>query len=127
MMAALIGRNAKPARSGLKPRISCTNRVMKKKMLNIAAATQSISPYAPERLRSRNRCSGVIGCGTRRSLTRNAASSTTARLNAVSVTASVQPWSEARMKPYTRETMPAVAVKAPVRSKRPGCCSDSLM
>lgn len=41
-MITLTGRKARPARSGLKPRMFCTNRVRKKNMPNIAAARLSI-------------------------------------------------------------------------------------
>ena len=42
-MTALTGRNANPAWIGLYPRISCTNCVRKKNMLNSAAPVASIT------------------------------------------------------------------------------------
>lgn len=68
-------------------------------MPNIAAARHSMIPYVPALLRSANMCSGVIGCGDRRSSSTNATSTTTAAANDASVRGSRQPSCAARMNP----------------------------
>ncbi len=68
-------------------------------MPKIAAARQSMMPYVPARLRSRNMCSGVIGCRERRSTSTNRARTTTAAPNEARVSQSRQPSCAARMKP----------------------------
>lgn len=65
----------------------------------MAAARQSIITRPPVRLRLANRCSGVIGCAVRFSITRNAATSSTPAAKEPSVTGSVQPSEAARMNP----------------------------
>ncbi|BCL23448.1 hypothetical protein GCM10017668_52910 [Streptomyces tuirus] len=96
-------------------------------MPNIAAARLSMITYVPERLRSANMRSGVIGSLARDSMIPKASSSSTAAAKDPMVRRSFHPSSAARMKPYTRDAMPAVEVTAPAMSKRAECRSDSLM
>ena len=119
--ATVIGRNATPARSGLKPMIFCRNWVRKKNIPNMPAMSSSRAMNEPARLTSVNRRIGVIGCRARVSVTTNRVSRTAAVPNAASVSWSSQPSAAARMNPYTSAVTPAVAVSAPARSKRPGC------
>jgi len=59
--ATVIGRNATPARSGLRPMIFCRNRVRKKNIPNMPAMSSSRAMNEPARLTSVNRRIGVIG------------------------------------------------------------------
>ena len=83
--AAVSGRNATPARSGLKPMTFCRNWVRKKNTPNIPAISSSRAAKEPDRLASANSRSGVIGWRTRDSMTRKPASRTAAAPNAASV------------------------------------------
>ena len=83
--ATVIGRNATPARSGLKPMIVCRNWVRKKNIPNMPAMSSSRAMNEPARLTSVNRRIGVIGCRARVSMTTNRVSRTAAVPNAASV------------------------------------------
>lgn len=61
--------------------------------------------YVPERLRSANIRSGVMGSLARVSMAAKATSRTTAAVNEPIVRLSFQPSSAARMKPYTSDAM----------------------
>ncbi len=118
-ITAVIGRNARPASSGLKPRTPCRNCVRKKNVENIPPTTSSRAISAPRRWRLANRCSGVIGCSARISVSTNAASRNAPAPNDATVQRSPQPSDAARTKPYTTAVMPSVEVTAPMRSKCP--------
>jgi len=126
-IVTVIGRNAAPVRSGPNPSTFWRNWVRKKNIPNMVADSSSMFRYAPQRLRSANSRSGITGCRARISIATNTASSTAAVTMASRVPVSCQPCEDARMKPYTRQVMPAVEVSAPARSKRPGRRSGSAM
>jgi len=95
----VIGGNATPAFSGLKPSTSCRNWVRKKNIPIMPATSSSRAANEPDRLASANSRSGVIGCEARDSLSRKPASSTTAAPNEASATGLPQPSEAALMKP----------------------------
>ena len=70
----------------------------KKNIPNMPATTSSRAANEPERARSANSRSGVIGCAARVSFSTNAASSTAATANAASARWSPQPSDAALMK-----------------------------
>ena len=83
---------------------------------NIEAAHSMPTTLAVATLRSRNSASGINGCGTRASMTMNAASSTTAAPSSPSVCADVQPASLPSTIAYTASISDTVIVTAPATS-----------
>ena len=90
-ITAVMGRKARPACSALNPLTPCRNCVRKKNVENMPPTTRTRAAYAPERARSANRCSGVIGCSARDSVTMKPASSAAPAANEASVRRSPQP------------------------------------
>ena len=95
----VIGRNATPAKIGLKPSTSWMNWVRKKNIPIMPATSSSRATKEPDRLLSANSRSGVIGCAARVSFNRKSASSAAAATNEPMATVSPQPFEAARMKP----------------------------
>ncbi len=73
-IATVIGRNASPAASGLKPSAPCRYWVRKKNIPNMPLTSRTRAMYAPERSRLTNSRSGVMGCSARTSVKTKAAS-----------------------------------------------------
>jgi hypothetical protein len=80
---------------------------------------QSIIAKLPERFRFLKMLSGIKGSTLRVSIKTNVVSSTTATASEIVVAVLLQLWLDAFESPYTSESMPPVAVRAPGTSKCP--------
>ena len=81
------------------------------------ARRRNATTLARPTVRFATRRRGTSGCATRVSMTRNAASRTSAPASTPTVRASVQPQISPLLTPNTRSSRPAVIVTAPRTSK----------
>ena len=94
-----VGRNAKPAWSGVRPRTFCRKSVSVNRVPDSAAPVARDRAYAPDRLRFLKICSGMRGWRLNASMSRNASRSASAPPSVATVIASSQPWTAARESP----------------------------